>query len=257
VESDAWQTCNDPETLLEQVAARKLLTERKARLLAVAACRRNWAELPESARGAVRVAEAAADGLADEEELRCARRAVAAEARGVRPAGGPDLVLGGVQVSVMSSAALAGFFAACPQAGRAARDTLACTRSLEFQERTGALVRPLIKSPESMKRWGAAVAGAVESERAAQADQFRCFFARPPDHRVIIEQAVLDWHHATVIKLAQRAYDERDFGPATLSVLADALEEAGCTDAWAQQHLRGKGPHARGCAVVDAVLGKS
>jgi hypothetical protein len=39
--------------------------------------------------------------------------------------------------------------------------------------------------------------------------------------------------------------------------LADALEEAGCTDANLLGHLRGPGPHALGCHALDAVLGKS
>ncbi len=42
-----------------------------------------------------------------------------------------------------------------------------------------------------------------------------------------------------------------------LAVLADALEEAGCTDAILLEHLRGPGPHVRGCWAVDALLGKS
>jgi hypothetical protein len=42
-----------------------------------------------------------------------------------------------------------------------------------------------------------------------------------------------------------------------LPVLADALEEAGCTNADILDHLRGPGPHARGCWAVDLLLGKS
>ena len=34
------------------------------------------------------------------------------------------------------------------------------------------------------------------------------------------------------------------------------LEDAGCTDANVLSHLRGPGPHARGCWVVDRILGK-
>jgi hypothetical protein len=42
-----------------------------------------------------------------------------------------------------------------------------------------------------------------------------------------------------------------------LPVLADLLEEAGCTDAALLGHLRGPGPHILGCHALDAVLGKS
>jgi hypothetical protein len=41
-----------------------------------------------------------------------------------------------------------------------------------------------------------------------------------------------------------------------LPILADALEEAGCTDADILAHCRGPGPHVRGCWVVDLLLGK-
>jgi hypothetical protein len=40
-------------------------------------------------------------------------------------------------------------------------------------------------------------------------------------------------------------------------VLADALEEVGCTDAGLLGHLRGPGPHVRGCWAVDLLLGRS
>jgi hypothetical protein len=91
----------------------------------------------------------------------------------------------------------------------------------------------------------------------------------------------------TVIAIARRAYDERDF--AALGVLADALEEAGCQEEAVLHHLRGwapcpvclcadpppepgewctycgterweswefrNGPHARGCWALDLLLG--
>ncbi len=63
------------------------------------------------------------------------------------------------------------------------------------------------------------------------------------------------WRTATVIALAQGCYDARDFS--RLPVLADALEDAGCDSEPLLAHLRGPGPHVRGCWAVDAVLGKS
>jgi hypothetical protein len=63
----------------------------------------------------------------------------------------------------------------------------------------------------------------------------------------------------TVVSLARAAYDERhlpsgDLDPHRLAVLADALEEAGAHDELVA-HLRGPGPHVRGCHVVDFCLG--
>ena len=62
------------------------------------------------------------------------------------------------------------------------------------------------------------------------------------------------WNNETVLKLAQTINADRAFD--RLPILADALEEAGCTDADMLQHCRGPGPHVRGCWVVDLLLGK-
>jgi len=63
------------------------------------------------------------------------------------------------------------------------------------------------------------------------------------------------WLTPTVLALARSVYAERAFE--RLPVLADALEDAGCTDRSILDHLRGPGPHVRGCWVVDLILGKS
>src|SRR5262249_52160199 len=67
---------------------------------------------------------------------------------------------------------------------------------------------------------------------------------------------VLDpvWRTQTMTQIATTIYDERAFDH--LPILADALEEAGCADAALLGHLRGPGPHVRGCWVVDQLLGK-
>jgi len=39
-------------------------------------------------------------------------------------------------------------------------------------------------------------------------------------------------------------------------ILADAPEEAACTNANILAHLRSPGGHVRGCPAVDALLGK-
>jgi hypothetical protein len=63
----------------------------------------------------------------------------------------------------------------------------------------------------------------------------------------------------TIKALAQAAYEERaqpsgELDLARLKVLADALEEAGCTEQTILDHLRGPGPHVRGCWPVDLIL---
>jgi hypothetical protein len=43
---------------------------------------------------------------------------------------------------------------------------------------------------------------------------------------------------------------------AHLGLVADALEDAGCSDAAIVGHLRSAGPHVRGCWPVDLILSK-
>jgi hypothetical protein len=62
------------------------------------------------------------------------------------------------------------------------------------------------------------------------------------------------WRTADVVALAQGIYDERAFD--RMPILADALQDAGCTNEDVLNHCRDSNtPHARGCWVVDLVLG--
>jgi hypothetical protein len=41
-----------------------------------------------------------------------------------------------------------------------------------------------------------------------------------------------------------------------MPILADAMQDAGCEIADILDYGRGRGPHVRGCWVVDSVLGR-
>jgi len=62
------------------------------------------------------------------------------------------------------------------------------------------------------------------------------------------------WRTPTAVAIAQAIYDERAFG--RLPILADALEDAGCTHVDLLNHCRQPGEHVRGCWALDLVLGK-
>jgi len=121
------------------------------------------------------------------------------------------------------------------------------------------LVQTLLYNPNARFHWvtgheDAAVAARfdnVEAEFAHQADLVRDLFGNP------FRPVKFDprWRTSDAVALADAMYRSRDFGP--MPVLADALEEAGCTNADVLAHCRGDGPHVRGCWVVDLVLGKS
>jgi hypothetical protein len=64
----------------------------------------------------------------------------------------------------------------------------------------------------------------------------------------------LSWHTASVVALAQAIYADRAFD--RLPILADALEDAGCTSQDILAHCRGGGEHVRGCWVVDLLTGR-
>jgi hypothetical protein len=68
------------------------------------------------------------------------------------------------------------------------------------------------------------------------------------------------WRAGPVPGLAEAAYTERimpsgELDAARLAILADALEDNGA-DPTILAHLRGPGPHVRGCWVVDRCTGR-
>jgi hypothetical protein len=89
--------------------------------------------------------------------------------------------------------------------------------------------------------------------RAIQQRTLREIFGNP-FRPVAVEPSWLRWQDGTVVRIARAIYDERAFD--RLPILADALEEAGCTNTDILSHCRQSGGHVRGCWVVDLLLGK-
>jgi hypothetical protein len=82
-----------------------------------------------------------------------------------------------------------------------------------------------------------------------------------PFRPVAVNPDWLRWNGGVVEHLARAAYEERtlpggELDATRLSILADALEDAGCTYGEILNHLRSPGPHVRGCWAVDLLLGK-
>lgn len=97
--------------------------------------------------------------------------------------------------------------------------------------------------------WATRDAAPAGATRAELPGLCRCVFGNP------FRRAAVDprWLSGAVVGLAEGIYADRAFD--RLPILADALEEAGCDDADVLAHCRGPKPHARGCWVVDVVLG--
>jgi hypothetical protein len=106
-------------------------------------------------------------------------------------------------------------------------------------------------------------AAAARNYRHHLADLLRCIFGNPFRPMPSINPALLAWKDGTMPQLAySAAYEDRrlpdgTLDPARLALLADALEDTGCTDADLLGHLRSPGPHVRGCWAVDLLLTRS
>jgi hypothetical protein len=89
-----------------------------------------------------------------------------------------------------------------------------------------------------------------DREQLAQAHLLRDIFGNP------LRPIAFDplWQTPSVLAVAQTIYDDRRFED--LPILADALEEAGCTSKELLAHSRSGGEHVRGCWAVDLALDK-
>lgn len=65
----------------------------------------------------------------------------------------------------------------------------------------------------------------------------------------------LEWSDSTVVRIAQRIRDEEQFDH--LPILADALEDAGCTRVDLLEHCRAGAAHRHVCWVLELILGPS
>src|SRR5262249_59117558 len=108
--------------------------------------------------------------------------------------------------------------------------------------------------PCGAKAPGGVRVGAGAEKGAGKTTLRRAVSATPSPRRPRLDAWVLAWNDAAVPRIAAAIYEDRRFDD--LPILADALEEAGCTDAELQAHCRGGGEHARGCWAVDLVLAK-
>lgn len=219
-----WLACADPHWMLQFLRGK--VSDRKLRLFAVSCCRRIGHHFDEPCRGALAVAERFADGQATRVELETAGAvAVRARMRGDPPAERATWALAVVHTCDATDMLLH---------ARQAADTAATLAA--------------VGTPASFRE------GARILARRTQSRLLRDIVGNP--HRpVAIDPAWVTWMDQTVPRFAQSIYDERAFDQ--LPILADALEDAGCTNEDVLRHCRSGGEHIRGCWVVDLLLGKT
>ena len=93
---------------------------------------------------------------------------------------------------------------------------------------------------------------ALLTENAHQADLVRDAIGNP-FRRESIDPVWLSANDRAATRIAEGIAEGDTFGD--LPILADALEDAGCTEEAILAHCRGPGPHVAGCWVVDLVRG--
>jgi hypothetical protein len=226
-----WLESTNPGKMLQFVQDR--MGARKQRLFVAACCRRIWNLFPdERQRAAVEAGERFADGDLDEPALREAQR-LASEAPSYGPYYNP------------SAAALCAVNPALNWHGVALCSVLWAARAV-------ALARVQYPSPLRHQE--------ARAEHAAHCGLLREVLGNP-FRPVAVDPAWLAWGGGTIPELARGVYEDRRLPEGTLdaerlAVLADALEEAGCTDAETLNHCRQVGAHVRGCWVLDLILAK-
>jgi hypothetical protein len=211
-----WLSYSAPEPMFAFLGEKATL--RKMRLFAVACCRRVWHLIrDERSCHAVEIAERFADGRANRRE----RKAAELGAKSARFEGR------------VTSADNAAMFAVCHSSREGAWMNIAGDTATQ----AAWAMSPNGEAPDA-------------AEYAAQAAIVRELYGNPfrPCH--------LDssGRSPAVVQMARTIYEDRRFE--FLPFLADALEEAGCTDASILNHCREPGEHVRGCWLLDLILGK-
>jgi hypothetical protein len=247
VTEQEWQACRDPFEMLEHLRGGGV-SDRRLRLFACGCVRRVWTWLTdERSRAALEAAERYADGLATDDELSAAREAAAAAGLEEFRRSFGDVHRDEIDQTLPPEVAEA---VTRPSAGDAAEETVVDLRHVVAEMRELAAL-----AEEADEAWAKALsaeasgAGSVE-----QAALLRDVIANPFRPSPAIDPAWLAWNGGTLKTLASAIYEQQRFQD--LPILADALEDAGCAEASLLDHLRGPGPHVRGCWAVDLLLGK-
>jgi hypothetical protein len=216
-----WLSSTDPDRMLDHLGFKA--RGRKLRLFACACAAHVWYGLHDDrSREAIAVADRYADGLADAAELIAAQQGAVAAWK--------DLPVESVKQSRMAR-----------KASWSTKQAAALACWAAGPELDGAQSRRAIR-------------GQTTAQRCVFAHFLRDLYASPFRPPPAILPAWLTCNGGAVRHIAQALYDEGRFDE--LPVLADALEEAGCSEAAILAHCRDDGLHVRGCWVVDLLLAR-
>ncbi len=226
-----WATLDHPLEMLGLIYDR--VSERKLRLFACACCRRIERLFPDNCLlQGVEVVEQAVDGHGQIEDLDAVSASVESVYRATCEPYDPNRYSAAAAAvsSLVRWQPLQNDYGAC-----------------QPETRTVGLAGEAIRRAEISDR------KAESREHQAQCELLRDIVGNPY-RPMTLDPDWLTWNSGTVVKVAQGIYDERAFD--RLSILADALEDAGCDATEILAHCRGPGSHVRGCWVIDLILAK-
>ena len=235
-----WLSSANPAPMLRHLGAKA--SARKLQLLGVACCRLIADHFDERMGRLVDITERYAEGEASHGDWQAALRDTI---RLVVPPDGTDPTPSDSSVYA-SRLALFGLFGTPPDAA----------------------LEPVLNWVVACAARAAApgqVRAAEKDMRRRQADLCREIFGNPFLERTVVPEwmstggsGIFPGWMIRVSETAKGLADgvQADQAFERLPILADALEEAGCTDTDLLAHLREPGLHVRGCWALDLVLGK-
>ena len=233
---DEWRTSDRPGLMLEWLEANHLTTARKKRLFAFSACRLGWDELRAEVRRLIEVAEDHAEHPSP--------GAPNTSSQGQFH----DALLSLLRVTLTSlESATFHLVGYAVNTTGTAPECLAAVEDLGEGARLDAiamLLREQFGNPFRKARW-------VSSRLRGRIDTWPRD-TRPADLLLVHEW--LTWEAGMVTGLARAIDEERAWD--RMPILADALEDAGCDESALLDHLRRGDGHARGCWVLDLLLGR-
>lgn len=248
---EEWLTCPNPQEMLSHLEDEGVGRDRQLRLFMTACSRRTQKWFTHSCQyEALEIIDSFADGHASRDELASSRAAVSRVAHELQVDMRNDSCEDdGHRGAAAFHAAVAVAYTA--QVVESTESTLTlfarswdvCANATQAVHNAARIFDP----PARLRLTQLA----DQIENRIQAALLRCIFGNPFRPVVFADS----WRTETAVALATGIYEDRAFD--RLPILADALEEAGCDHSDVLTHCRGRGPHARGCWVVDGVLGNT
>jgi hypothetical protein len=226
---EEWLQATDPQPMLEFLRGKA--SDRKLRLVCCALCRAVEHLLTDKRyRAALDVAERYADGQASVSELRRARGVVVKASDHIEDYEWSEDKQG--MLCALNAVSWA-------------------TLQREPPDPPAFLAGCAAGSAKNASVWE----GSPETEiHASQSALLRDILGPLPFRSITLNPVWLTWHAGLLVSMARQIYDSRDFRD--MPILADALEEAGCTNQDILGHCRSGSEHVRGCWVVDLLLAK-